>query len=53
MLKNIFATQGTQSKVTATRRLQRYRIEEGADMEAEIRKMGQWREEIILAVSRM
>ena len=47
-LKNIFATQGVMSKVTATRKLQRYKIEEGANMEEEIRKLMKLKEEITL-----
>ena len=49
MLKNIFATQGTMSKVMATRRLQRYKIHKGGNMVEELREMKNLKEQIILA----
>ena len=47
-LKNTFAMQGTMSKVTATRRLTRYKIDEGADMEEEVKKLKKLKEQVIL-----
>nr|AAZ28937.1 polyprotein [Phanerochaete chrysosporium RP-78] len=44
-LKNMYATQGTMAKVTLVRRLQKYEMSEGADMEDELRKLTEMRAE--------
>lgn len=48
-LSNVFNTEGTIARVTLRRRLFRYTMEEGADMDEEIRKIkGLWQELVLM-----
>ncbi|GJE99589.1 polyprotein [Phanerochaete sordida] len=48
-LKSLYAAQGVMAKITLSKRLQKYEMEEGANIEEEIRKMTKMRQELTMS----